>query len=149
MVKFISGLLMLAFILPASADDGLVKIKSANDVTITADKLVKALKGKGMTVFDVIDHAKGAAGVGIDLQPTTLVIFGNPKVGTPLMKCSRTAAIDLPQKMLIWVDESGQTWLAYNDPLYMAKRHGVKGCDEAIKKVTGALGKFSGVATAK
>jgi uncharacterized protein (DUF302 family) len=83
------------------------------------------------------------------LPATTLVIFGNPKVGTPLMKCSRTAAIDLPQKMLIWTDESGQTWLAYNDPVYMAKRHGVKGCDAAIKKVTGALGKFSGVATAK
>jgi uncharacterized protein (DUF302 family) len=101
-----------------------------------------------MNVFAVIDHAKGAASVGAELPPTTLVIFGNPKVGTPLMKCSRTAAIDLPQKMLIWTDDSGQTWLAYNDPVYMAKRHDVKGCDEAIKKVTGALGKFSGVATA-
>ena len=148
MYKYILGFFFLVLAVPASADNGLVKIKSANDVTTTADKLVKALKGKGMTVFDVIDHAKGAAGVGIDLPPTTLVIFGNPKVGTPLMKCSRTAAIDLPQKMLIWSDESGQTWLAYNDPVYMAKRHGVKGCDEAIKKVTGALGKFSGVATA-
>ncbi|MFW2440011.1 MAG: DUF302 domain-containing protein [Arenicellales bacterium] len=149
MNKFILGVFFLVLAVPASADNGLVKIKSANDVTATADKLVKALKGKGMTVFDVIDHSKGAAGVGIDLPPTTLVIFGNPKVGTPLMKCSRTAAIDLPQKMLIWSDESGQTWLAYNDPVYMAKRHDVKGCDEAIKKVTGALGKFSGVATAK
>ena len=149
MYKYILGIFILVLAVPASADSGLIKIKSANDVTTTADKLVKALKGKGMTVFDVIDHAKGAAGVGIDLPPTTLVIFGNPKVGTPLMKCSRTAAIDLPQKMLIWVDESGQTWLAYNDPVYMARRHDVKGCDEAVKKVTGALGKFSGVATAK
>jgi len=149
MYKYILGIFFLVLAVPASADNGLIKIKSANDVMTTADKLVKALKGKGMTVFDVIDHAKGAAGVGIDLPPTTLVIFGNPKVGTPLMKCSRTAAIDLPQKMLIWVDESGQTWLAYNDPVYMARRHGVKGCDEAVKKVTGALGKFSGVATAK
>ena len=149
MVKYIIGFVMLALVLPASADNGLVTIKSANDVATTADKLVTALKAKGMTVFDVIDHAKGAAGVGIELPATTLVIFGNPKVGTPLMKCSRTAAIDLPQKMLIWSDESGQTWLAYNDPVYMAKRHDVKGCDAAIKKVTGALGKFSGVATAK
>ena len=148
MYKYILGFFMLVFMLPATADNGLVKIKSANDVPATTDKLVNALKGKGMTVFDVIDHAKGASGVGIDLPPTTLVIFGNPKVGTPLMKCSRSAAIDLPQKMLIWSDESGQTWLAYNDPVYMAKRHNVSGCDETIKKITGALAKFSGVATA-
>ncbi|HEC26268.1 MAG TPA: DUF302 domain-containing protein [Gammaproteobacteria bacterium] len=148
MYKYILGIIFLVLVLPASADNGLVKIKSANNVTTTTDKLVKALKGKGMTVFDVIDHAKGAAGVGIELLPTTLVIFGNPKVGTPLMKCSRTEAIDLPQKMLIWKDDSGQTWLAYNDPVYMAKRHGVTGCDDTIKKITGVLGKFSGVATA-
>jgi uncharacterized protein (DUF302 family) len=148
MYKYILGFFILVFMLPATADNGLVKIKSANDVPATTDKLVNALKGKGMTVFDVIDHAKGASGVGIDLPPTTLVIFGNPKVGTPLMKCSRSAAIDLPQKMLIWSDESGQTWLAYNDPVYMAKRHNVSGCDETIKKITGALAKFSGVATA-
>ena len=139
MYKYILGFFMLVFMLPATADNGLVTIKSANDVAATTDKLVNALKGKGMTVFDVIDHAKGASGVGIDLPPTTLVIFGNPKVGTPLMKCSRSAAIDLPQKMLIWSDESGQTWLAYNDPVYMAKRHSVSGCDETIKKITGAL----------
>lgn len=148
MYKYFLGFFMLVLVMPAMADNGLVTIKSANDVTVTADKLVKALKGKGMNVFAVIDHAKGAASIGAELPPTTLVIFGNPKVGTPLMKCSRTAAIDLPQKMLIWTDESGQTWLAYNDPAYMAKRHNVKGCDEAIKKVTGALGKFSEVATA-
>ena len=148
MYKYILGFFILVFMLPATADNGLVKIKSANDVPATTDKLVNALKGKGMTVFDVIDHAKGASGVGIDLPPTKLVIFGNPKVGTPLMKCSRSAAIDLPQKMLIWSDESGQTWLAYNDPVYMAKRHNVSGCDETIKKITGALAKFSGVATA-
>ena len=122
--------------------------KSPHDVATTANKLVTALKAKGMTVFDVIDHAKGAAGVGIELAPTTLVIFGNPKVGTPLMKCSRTAAIDLPQKMLIWTDKDGQTWVAYNDPAYMAKRHDVSGCDEVVKKITGALGKFSGAAIA-
>jgi uncharacterized protein (DUF302 family) len=147
MGKFVLGMMMLACVLPASADNGLVTIKSANDVATTTNRLVTALKGKGMTVFDVIDHAKGAKGVGIDLPATTLVIFGNPKVGTPLMKCSHTAAIDLPQKMLIWADDAGQTWLAYNDPVYMAKRHGVTGCDAVIKKITGALGKFSGVAT--
>ena len=148
MNKYILGFFILVTMLPAAADNGLVTIKSPHDVPTTADKLVSALKGKGMTVFDVIDHAKAAAGAGVELQPTTLVIFGNPKVGSPLMKCSRTTAIDLPQKMLIWSDESGQTWLAYNDPAYLAKRHNVSGCDEVIKKITGALGKFSGAATA-
>lgn len=148
MGKYIAGLLLIVMSMPVMADNGLVTIKSANDVQSTTDKLVKALNSKGMTVFEVIDHAKGAASIGTELPPTMLVIFGNPKVGTPLMKCSRTAAIDLPQKMLIWTDDTGQTWLAYNDPAYMAKRHDVKGCDEAIKKVTGALGKFSAVATA-
>jgi len=148
MGKYIAGLLLIVMAMPVMADNGLVTIKSANDVQSTTDKLVKALNSKGMTVFEVIDHAKGAASIGTELPPTMLVIFGNPKVGTPLMKCSRTAAIDLPQKMLIWTDDTGQTWLAYNDPAYMAKRHDVKGCDEAIKKVTGALGKFSAVATA-
>lgn len=148
MIKAIMGICMLAFVLPATADSGLVTKKSPHDVATTANKLVTALKAKGMTVFDVIDHAKGAAGVGIELAPTTLVIFGNPKVGTPLMKCSRTAAIDLPQKMLIWTDKDGQTWVAYNDPAYMAKRHNVSGCDEVVKKITGALGKFSGAAIA-
>jgi uncharacterized protein (DUF302 family) len=148
MIKAIMGICMLAFVLPATADNGLVTKKSPHDVATTANKLVTALKAKGMTVFDVIDHAKGAAGVGIELAPTTLVIFGNPKVGTPLMKCSRTAAIDLPQKMLIWTDKDGQTWVAYNDPAFMAKRHSVSGCDEVVKKITGALGKFSGAAIA-
>jgi uncharacterized protein (DUF302 family) len=148
MLKSVMGIILLALVLPATADNGLVTIKSPHDVATTTDKLVTALKAKGMTVFDVIDHSKGAAKVGIELAPTTVVILGNPKVGTPLMKCSRTAAIDLPQKMLIWSDEAGQTWLAYNDPVYMAKRHSVTGCDEVVKKITGALGKFSAAATA-
>jgi uncharacterized protein (DUF302 family) len=146
--KTIIVFMMLAVALPVSADNGLVTLESPHDVATTTEKLVTTLKAKGMKVFDVIDHSKGAANVGIELAPTTVVIFGNPKVGTPLMKCSRTAAIDLPQKMLIWSDDSGQTWLAYNDPVYMGKRHSVTGCDEVVKKITGALGKFSAAATA-
>ena len=149
MYKYFLGLLMLVLAIPALADNGLVMIKSANDVTTTSDKLVKALKDKGMNVFAVIDHAKGAASVGAELPPTTLVIFGNPKVGTPLMKCSRTAAIDLPQKMLIWTDDSGQTWLAYNDPRYLAERHAIDGCDEVLGKVAAALENFAKAATAE
>ncbi|BCO08021.1 hypothetical protein GF1_03970 [Desulfolithobacter dissulfuricans] len=98
---------------------------------------------KGMTVFARINHAEGAQKVGKKLRPTELIIFGNPRVGTPLMQCAQSVGIDLPQKALIWEDEKGQVWLFYNDPEYLADRHGIKGCDEVIKKIANALGNFA------
>lgn len=138
---------LLAF--AASAENGLVQVKSPYDVKTTADRLVNVLKDKGMTVFDRIDHAKNARKVDKTLPPTVVVIFGNPKVGTPLMQCSRTMAIDLPQKALIWEDEEGQVRLAYNDPAYLAERHNITGCDEALQKVEKALQNFAQAATAQ
>ena len=131
----------------AVGGNGIISIKSAHDVKITADRLEKTLKMKGMTVFTRIDHAAGAQKVGKKLRPTELVIFGNPKVGTPLMQCDQSVAIDLPQKALIWEDEAGQVWLSYNDPKYLARRHNLKGCDEVIKKIEKALGNFAEEAT--
>lgn len=130
-----------------SADSGIVSVKSSHDVKTTADRLVDALNQKGMTVFARIDHAKGARKAGLDLRPTTLVIFGNPKVGTPLMHCGQSVALDLPQKALIWKDADGTVRLSYNDPNYLAQRHGITGCDDVIKKINGALESFSNVAT--
>ena len=127
--------------------DGMVRIKSAYDVNTTIDKLENALKSKGMTIFKRVDHTAGATKAGIQLRPTELLIFGNPKVGTPLMLCSQTAALDLPQKALAYEDEKGLVWLVYNDPAYMAKRHDTKGCEKAIQKVSNALAKFAGIAT--
>ena len=98
------------------ADSGLISTKSAHDVKTTADRLENALKTKGMRVFIRIDHAQGAQTVGKALRPTEVIVFGNPKVGTPLMQCSQSVAIDLPQKALVWEDEAGQAWLTYNDP---------------------------------
>ena len=95
-----------------------------------------------------IDHAAGAQKAGKTLAPTELVIFGNPKVGTPLMQCSHSIAIDLPQKALIWQDAAGKVWFSYNDPQYLALRHNTQGCDEVLKKVAMALGNFSKKATA-
>jgi uncharacterized protein (DUF302 family) len=100
-----------------------------------------------MTVFNRINHAEGAKKIGSSLLPTELVIFGNPKVGTPLMVCSRSVAIDLPQKALIWEDDKGQVWLSYNNPTYLAERHGISGCQEVLKKVAGALKNFAAAAT--
>ena len=148
MPKFMFSFLTLIFVATtALGDSGLVKVKSAHDVKTTADRLEKVLKAKGMTVFTRINHAEGAKKVGKHLAPTELVIFGNPKVGTPLMLCSASVAIDLPQKALIYEDGSGQVWYAYNKPEYLVKRHDIKGCDKVIKKVAGALGKFAKAAT--
>lgn len=135
-------------ILPmAIADNGMVNIKSAHDVKTTTDRLEKALKAKGMTIFNRIDHAAGAKKIGGTLRGTELVIFGNPKVGTPLMQCSQSTAIDLPQKALIWEDGTGQVWFSYNNPTYLKDRHSIKGCDEVIGKIGKALGNFAKMAT--
>jgi uncharacterized protein (DUF302 family) len=138
---------IIIFSSSAIAHDGLIRVKSNHDVKVTADRLEQVLKAKGMTVFIRINHAAGAEKVGKQLRPTELVIFGNPKIGTPLMQCAQSIGIDLPQKALISEDESGQVWFSYNDPAYLAKRHNVKGCDAVLNKVTNALAKFAGKAT--
>ncbi len=129
------------------ADNGIISIKSSHDVKTTVDRLENTLREKGMTVFIRINHAEGAQKVGKKLRPTELIIFGNPKVGTPLMQCGQSVAIDLPQKALIWQDEAGQVWLSYNDPKYLASRHSIKECGEVIKKIEKALGNFARMAT--
>ena len=148
MRKILLSLISLFFLVSiAHADNGLISIKSPHDVKNTADRLENALNAKGMTVFIRINHAEGAHKVGKTLRPTELVIFGNPKVGTPLMQCGQSVAIDLPHKALIWQDQSGQVWLTYNDPKYLANRHSLAGCDEVIKKIEKALGNFAKAAT--
>jgi uncharacterized protein (DUF302 family) len=138
----------LFFLAPiAFADNGVISVSSSHDVKTTADRLVQSLTTKGMTVFTRIDHAAGAAKVGKTLRPTELVIFGNPKVGTPLMMCDQGSAIDLPQKALIWEDDGGQAWLSYNDPKYLAQRHDLSKCAEVVKKIDKALGNFAAMAT--
>ena len=129
------------------ADNGIISIKSSHDVKTTVDRLDNILREKGMTVFIRINHAEGAQKVGKKLRPTELIIFGNPKVGTPLMQCGQSVAIDLPQKALIWQDEAGQVWLSYNDPKYLASRHSIKECGEIIKKIEKALRNFARMAT--
>lgn len=143
----LSFFVLFGLVSVAVADNGLVNVKSTHSVKDTADKLEKALAAKGMTVFIRIDHSAGAKKVGLALPPTELVIFGNPKVGTPLMQCSRSVAIDLPQKALIWEDDQGQVWLTYNDPAYLATRHAITGCEAVLEKVGGALQNFAAAAT--
>lgn len=131
----------------AQAADGLIVVQSSHSVAATADKLEAVLADKGMTVMNRIDHSANAESVGQALRPTELVIFGNPKVGTPLMHCSQSVAVDLPQKALIWQDEAGDVYLGYNDPAYLKARHGIDGCDAVLEKVAGALANFARAAT--
>ncbi len=145
---FVTSLFFLSISVVA-AGSGMVSIKSAYDVSTTADRLETAITKKGMTVFTRINHSDGAMDVGMQLRPTELIIFGNPKVGTPLMQCNQGAAIDLPQKALVWQDDKGQVWLSYNDPAYLVGRHNITGCTEVLKQVSGALMNFARVSTSR
>ncbi len=127
---------------------GLVTKQSPRSVAATADKLESLLRAKGMTIFARVDHQQNAAGVNMTLRPTQVLIFGNPKVGTPLMQCAPSVAIDLPQKMLIHEDAAGRVWLSYNDPAYLKDRHNMTGCDSGLDKVASALAAISTAATA-
>ena len=114
----------------------------------TMDRLEAAVKAKGMTVFARIDHAAGAAGAGLSLQPTAVLMFGNAKAGTPLMQSVQTIGIDLPLKALVWQDISGDTWLSYNDPTWLAQRHGLGGTEAVVGMMTATLNAVAKAATA-
>lgn len=133
----------------AYADDnnGLITLKSNHSVKETIDRLEDVLKKKGITVALRWSHSDRGNSVGIPLRPTELLIFGNPKLGTNMFTSKQTAGIDFPMKALAWEDEKGQVWYTYNDPNYLAKRHGINDRDEVLKKMTGALKKFASVAT--
>ncbi len=123
----------------AQADDGLVKKLSARSVQTTMDSLENLVRNKGLTVFARIDHAAGAAKVGEEMLPTQLLMFGSPAIGAKLMTSQRTVAIDLPIKVLIWEEPDGKVWIAYNDPVYLAKRHGIGDRDAVLDKMAGAV----------
>jgi uncharacterized protein (DUF302 family) len=140
MKKLILTALSILFIaIPVEAADGVFNVRSTFNVKETADRMERILKEKGMTVFNRIKHSEGAGQVCIELRATELLIFGNPKVGGPLMKCQQSVAIDLPQKALIWEDDLGKVWISYNDPEYLVKRHIITGCEEVISKIGKAL----------
>lgn len=106
--------------------DELITSGSAFDPRETMDRVAAAVTKRGITILARIDHAAAAEKVGLKLRPTEVLIFGNPVAGTPLMQAAQTIGIDLPLKMLVWQDEAGKTWLAYNDPRWLAKRHGIE-----------------------
>ena len=123
--------------------DGLTTIASSFGPKETMDRLEAEIRAQRMTVFARIDHAGGAALVGLELAPTELIIFGNARGGTPLMQSVQTVGIDLPLKALVWEDAAGKTWLSYDEPSWIAQRHNVRNAEQLVSKMAAALRKIS------
>ena len=130
------------------ATEGLVTVRSSFGPQETMSRLEAEVKAKGMMVFAHVDHAAGAAAASLPLRPTDLLIFGAAKGGTPLMQAVQSIGIDLPLKALVWQDEAGATWLSYNDPAYLARRHGLgESANATVTAMSGALKAIAAKAT--
>lgn len=127
----------------SSIIEGLTSIQSRFGPKETIDCLVAEINATGMTVFARIDHAAGAAEVGLTLRPTELIMFGNARGGTPLMQSVQTVGIDLPLKALIWQDAAGKTWISYNEPDWIAQRHGIADAQAVVNKMSDLLSAIS------
>ncbi|MFC6942766.1 DUF302 domain-containing protein [Salinirubellus sp. GCM10025818] len=120
------------------ADDGLVTVASEESFDATVERITADIEESPLNLVTTIDHAANAASADLDLPPTTLLVFGNPAVGTPLMQASRTVAIDLPQKMLVW-EADEETRVAYNDPAYLAERHDIDDQSDRLEQIRSVL----------
>lgn len=126
------------------AAEGLTTIASSLGAKQTMDRLEAEVKAKGLTVFARVDHAAGAAAVGMPLRPTELLVFGNARGGTPLMQANQVVGIDLPLKALVYEDAAGKVWLAYDNPSWIAQRHGLgAGVDATVQTLTKVLETFT------
>jgi uncharacterized protein (DUF302 family) len=129
------------------AVDGLTTVRSSYGPKETISRLEDEIRSRGMTIFAHIDHMAGAVGVGLSLRPTEVLLFGNARGGTPLMQSMQTIGIDLPLKVLVWQDAAGATWLSYNDPHWIAKRHGLgQEAESTVSAMSAALGALAKIA---
>ena len=118
---------------------GLISFQSDFTASETANRLVNLINQKGLLLVTRVDHQQNAQDAGLTLNPTEVILFGNPALGTPIMQCAQAAAIDLPQKMLVTEDDQGRVWLSYNDPSYLRDRHSIIGCDQELATISAAL----------
>lgn len=116
------------------ASEGMIAYRSDAGFSATLERVEPAIEARGLFVMKVMDHAAAAAQVGRDLSPNTVVLFGNPKIGSQVMTCAPRAGIDLPQKLLVW-EEDGAVFVAYNDPQYLVWRHSIEGCEDLLARV--------------
>ena len=128
---------------------GLTSIASSFSPAQTVDRVEDAIREKDFMIFSRIDHAAGARDAGLELRPITLIIFGNARGGTPLMQAGQTAGIDLPLKVLVWEDIAGKTWISYNEPSWIAQRHGLTNVDPVVNKMTALLSAVASKAAGK
>jgi uncharacterized protein (DUF302 family) len=127
--------------------EGLTTISSSFGPKETMDRLERDVRARGLTVFARIDHAAGAAQVGLPLRPTEVLFFGSAKAGTLLMQMEQTAGIDLPLKVLIWEDQAGKTWLSYNKPAWIAERHSLVNSGPTVHNMAASLSELTRKAT--
>jgi uncharacterized protein (DUF302 family) len=130
----------------AQSAAGLIAVKSSVTAKETLNRVEEIVKQRNLKVFARIDHAAGAQSIGKTLRATELLIFGSPQGGTPMMECAQSSGIDLPLKMLAWEDSAGQTWLGYNDPMFIATRHKADSCP-AVANLSKALESLASEAT--
>ena len=126
-------------------ENGVINISTSRTVDETVDKIKSLLQAKGIKLFAVIDHSGEAASIGIKMPPTKLLIFGNPKAGTPLMLAAPSVAIDLPLKLLVWQDARGDRWISYNSPQYLRQRHALP--EDLLKNIAAIEGLAAEAAT--
>lgn len=129
----------LVFSTSAMAEDSLIQLESHFNVEETAARMEQVLQDKGITVFARVNHSDAAHGVGMELRDTVLLMFGNPKIGSRLMQCQQSVAIDLPLKVLIWKDAHEKVWVSYNAFSYLQHRHQIEGCDATLSKMQKGL----------
>jgi uncharacterized protein (DUF302 family) len=128
------------------ADSDLMTLSSAHGVSETVERLKVLLGQKSIQVFADIDHAAAAEQVGLPLRPTRVLVFGNPKAGTPLMQSRQTIGLDLPLRVLVWEDEGGKVWLTYHRLKFLAERHRVVDRDEAVRALDSGLAALTSAA---
>lgn len=143
------AMLNVALAAGAQPDDGMVRVRSTRDFAQTVRALDSALTARSLTVFARVDHAANARGVSMDLRPTTVFIFGNPQVGTRLMQCAQTSAIDLPLRALVWEDSARVVWVGYVAPAELGQRHGLVECRETLDRIATALSALAAAAAGR
>jgi uncharacterized protein (DUF302 family) len=138
-MRFLLAALVLTSLTATHQSGDMKRVRSNRDFGQTVTALDSAITAANLRIFGRVDHAANARGVGLDLRPTTVFIFGNPQVGTRLMQCEQTVALDLPLKVLVWEDSTRAVWLGYEPPARLAERHSLQGCRDVVDRIATAL----------
>ncbi|MGE0724065.1 MAG: DUF302 domain-containing protein [Alphaproteobacteria bacterium] len=140
-----AALVLAASALPAVAAEPVTR-QSAVEFATTVERLKAEIEKRGATIVAVVDHAAAARANGLELRPTTAIIFGNPRLGTPVMASNQAAGLDLPMRIVVWQDAASKTWIGYRRPSELAADHSIKDRDDVIERIAAALDGIAGAA---